>query len=676
MRTDSQGIFWHDTPRVRKGGERTLGPMPRIPETGWKAPKDFPNILGAPIIGLDTETYDPHLKKYGPGWARRERSETKRKKGVPDYLHPVGSLVGVSVAVENRAWYFPMRHTINPEQNINPDNVLAWLRDMLKGTQPKVGTNLMYDVGWLQEEGVIVNGALLDISYAEALLTETGSLSLDGIANKYLSLGKETNLLYQWCRDWYGGSVDQRKNIWRSPPSLVGPYAEADALLPLQAFKIQKELLEQQGLYEIFDMECRLIRLLLAMRMRGVRVDLDHAQQVDDGLTDRIAIVQKELNTMAGIEVDTNKAASIAPAFDKAGLKYFLTPKSKKPSFTNSFLKEVSHPISKLIREVRRCTKLRDTFIRSYILESHVGGRIHGQYHLVRNEGYGTRSGRLSSSNPNLTNIPARDPEWGHQIRSCFIPEDGAEWLRYDYSQIEYRLLLHFAVGEGALHTIQMYHDDPMLNYHKEVQRKLLVMTGREIPYKTTKNINFGLIYGMGNDTLRQELQMTLPDAKALFKDYHNSVPYVKSTMDHYTEQTQRDGYISTLLGRRSRFELWEPKNYSARDIPMPFDKAIREYGNSIQRAQLHKALNRLLQGSAADLLKKAMLVCYEEGIFNGDQIPLLTVHDELDFSAHNSNDLVWGQVRSVMEEVIQLKIPVRTEVELGPNWGKLHKIA
>jgi DNA polymerase I-like protein with 3'-5' exonuclease and polymerase domains len=676
MRTDSQGMFWHDTPRVRKGGERVLGPMPRIPETGWKKPKDFPNILSASIIGLDTETYDPHLKKYGPGWARRQRSEAKRAEGVPDYLHAVGSLVGVSVAVHEKAWYFPMRHTINPEENMNPENVLAWLRDMMKGTQPKIGTNLIYDIGWLQEEGVTVNGPLLDIGYAEALLTETGSLSLDAIANKYLSMGKETNLLYQWCQDWYGGSTDQRRNIWRSPPSLVGAYAEGDALLPLRAFEIQKGLLEQQGLYETFDMECRLIRLLLAMRMRGVKVDLDHAEKVDKGLTDRIAVVQQELNTVAGMEVDTNKASSIAPAFDKAGLKYFLTPVSKKPSFTNPFLKEVTHPISKLIQEVRRCIKLRDTFIRSYILESHVGGRIHGQYHLVRNEGYGTRSGRLSSSNPNLTNIPSRDPVWGHQIRECFIPEYGCQWLRYDYSQIEYRLLLHFAVGEGAAHTIQMYHDDPTLNYHSEVKNKLLIMTGRDIPYKITKNINFGLIYGMGNDTLRRELQMTMPAAKALFKDYHNSVPYVKSTMDYYTKQTQRDGYISTLLGRRSRFELWEPKNYQARDIPMTFDRAVREYGNAIQRAQLHKALNRLLQGSAADLIKKAMLTCFEEGIFDGDRLPLLTVHDELDFSAQNPRDPIWGQVREVMEEGIQLKIPVRTEVELGPNWGKMVKIA
>jgi len=649
--------------------------MPPIPETGWKAPRDFPNIRSAPVIGLDVETYDPELKENGPGWARRQHSTTERAKGVPDYLHPVGSLVGVSVAAYGKAWYFPMRHTIRPEENMDPDKVLAWLNDVLSGSQPKIGTNLIYDIGWLQEEGVKVNGPLIDISYAESLLSETGSLSLDAIANKYLNMGKTKNFLYQWCHDWYGGStVDQRKNIWRSPPSLVGPYAEADALLPVQAFEIQKALLTDQGLLEVFEIDCRLTRMMLAMRTRGVRVDLERAEAVDVQLTKSIHKSQLELDTLAGTEINTNAAASIALAFDKHNLSYFLTKKSKKPSFTAAFLEEVNHPIAKLVMEVRHGRKLRDTFIRSYIMDAEVGGRIHGQFHPTRNEGYGTRSGRFSSSNPNLQNIPIRTPE-GKLIRTCFVPEYGGEWLRYDYAQIEYRLLLHFAIGEGAEQAIQKYHVDPYLNYHGEVQKMLHVMTGRVIDYKPTKNINFGLIYGMGFETLRQSLQLTPAEAKALFKDYHSSVPYVKSTMKHYTELTQEQGYIQTLLGRRSRFDLWESTKYNDKSIPTTLERALRAYGSQIQRAGLHKALNRLLQGSAADLLKKAMLVCYEDGLFEGDRLPLLTVHDELDFSAMDASDPMWGTVRDVMEEVMPLRVPVRTEVELGPNWGMLKAI-
>lgn len=674
MRTDNIGIFWQDLPTSRKHGERVLGPMPPIPETGWVTPRDFPNIGKAPIIGIDVETYDPQLKQNGPGWARRRGNATKRTKGVPDYLHPVGSLVGVSVSAYGQAWYFPMRHTIHPETNMDPRHVLTWLNDVLSGQQPKVGTNLIYDVGWLQEEGVTVNGLLLDISHAEALLSETNSLSLDAIAQKYLNVGKETNLLYQWCSDWYGGSTkDQRKNIWRAPASLVGHYAEGDALLPMRAFEIQKQLLKNDGLYEVFEMECRLTRLLLAMRTRGVRIDLGRAEEVDTILTKSIHKTQLELDSMAGTEININSGASIAIAFDKFGLEYPMTPRTEKPSFKKIFLESVKHPISNLVQEVRHHRKLRDTFIRSYIIDSHVDGRIYGQFHAMRNEEYGTRSGRLSSSNPNLQNIPIRTKE-GAMIRSCFVPEYGAEWLRYDYSQIEYRLLLHYAVGEGVEQTIQMYHDNPYLNYHKEVQRKLHVMTNRDIPYKTTKNINFGLIYGMGFDTLRRELQLTKAEAKALFSDYHESVPYVKETMKYYSNLTQKQGYIQTLLGRRSRFDLWESTNYMERSHPLEFDAAISAYGSAIQRASLHKSLNRLLQGSAADIIKRAMLVCYEDGLFNGGQLPMLTVHDELDFSAYNLHDPVWGLIRNVMEEFIQIRVPIRTEVEFGPNWGQLKK--
>ncbi len=676
MRTDNIGIFWQDLPTSRKHSERVLGPMPSIPETGWTTPKDFPNIKDAPVIGLDVETYDPQLKTNGPGWARRRHNTEKRVKGVPEYLHAVGNLVGVSVATYDRGWYFPMRHTIRPETNLEPHNILAWLNYVLAGTQPKVGTNLIYDIGWLQEEGVTVNGPLIDISHAEALLSEIDKLNLDAMAQKYLGMGKESNLLYQWCSQWYGGAEkDQRKNIWRSPPCLVGPYAEADALLPIRIFALQKRQLEDQDLYKIFDIECRLTRLLLAMRFKGVRVDLERTEEVDKLLTKHIDKAQHELDQLAGTEINVNAGTSIAIVFDKVGLEYPLTRVTKKPSFKKIFLESIKHPVSKLIQEVRHSRKLRDTFIRSYIMGAHVAGRIHGQFHSMRNESYGTRSGRLSSSNPNLQNIPVRT-ELGQLIRSCFVPEIGANWTRYDYEQIEYRLLLHFAIGEGADLARQEYHNNPELNYHSAVQQKLELIAKRVIGYKTSKNINFGLIYGMGFDTLRRELQLTITDGKALFKDYHASVPYVRETMDYYMKQTDTQGYIQTLLGRRSRFELWESTKYDDYSIPTTFEKAVYAYkgDHHIKRAGLHKALNRLLQGSAADILKLAMLLCYERGLFKDDTLPMLTVHDELDFSAIDPTASVWNQIQEVMETVIPLRVPIRASREIGSNWGNLKK--
>lgn len=675
MRTDSLGMFWQDIPVIRTNGERVLGPMPPIPETGWIAPRDFPNLRNAPIIGLDVETYDPELRTNGPGWARRVNSAAKRPDGLPLYLHPVGALVGVSVAAYGRAWYFPIRHTIRPEENLDPESVLAWLKDTLAGPQPKVGTNIVYDVGWLQEEGVTVNGPLIDICYAEALLTETGLLNLDTISTKYLGTGKITNMLYRWCASWYGGKEDdQRKNIWRSPPSLVGPYAEADALLPLQLFEILKSKLEEEQLYEVFDMECRLLRLLLAMRSRGVRVDVMQAERVDVALTSKIESAQQRLNTVVGSEVNVNAAASLAIAFDRAGIKYPRTAKDK-PSFTKPFLETVKHPIAELINEVRRCSKLRDTFVRSYILDAHVNGRVFGQFHSMRNEGYGTRSGRFSSSNPNLQNIPAKDEELAPLIRSIFVPEQGASWIRYDYSQIEYRLLLHFAIGPGSDEARLQYHNNPDTDYHAVVQGEIKQRTGRDIGRKPAKSINFGLIYGMGEPLLAEQLGMTRQEAHKLFDDYHKSVPYVKTTMAAVMEWSQQNGYIQTILGRRSRFDLWEPKAYSAERHALPLDQAVRTYVGELQRAGLHKALNRLLQGSAADQIKKTMLVCYENGMFDGDQLPLLTVHDELDFSAVDPTAQAWKDIRYMMETTLPLRVPVKADIEVGLNWGNLKRL-
>jgi DNA polymerase I-like protein with 3'-5' exonuclease and polymerase domains len=581
--------------------------------------------------------------------------------------------VGVSLAVPGHAWYFPIGHTIEPEMNMDAGMVLRWLQDVLAGDQPKVGTNLIYDVGWLLEEGVTVNGPLLDIGYAEALLSETASLGLDGMAEKYLGTGKVTNYLYRWCAEWYGGDEhDQRKNIWRSPARLVGPYAEADALLPLQIFEKHKVLLDEQGLLHLFDKECRLIRMLLAMRLQGARVDLDQAERVDAELTTRIDQGQAYLDDLAGAPVRVNAAATIAPVFDNLGIKYPLTPKTEKPSFKSDFLETINHPVAVAIRELRQIVKLRDTFVRSYVMGSEINGRIHCQFHPVRNEEFGARSGRFASSNPNLQNIPSRHPVLAPLIRSVWVPEDGCEWLRYDYSQIEYRLLVHYAVGEGADEARRFYLTVPDTDYHANVQRMLMIKANRDLDRKSTKNINFGFVYGMGKPTLARTLQLPTQVANRIFNDYHTAVPYVRATMEATMDEAQRLGYITTILGRRSRFELWEADEYNTRGKPLTHDLAIRKYGRNIKRAGLHKALNRRLQGSAADMIKLAMLHCYEEGLFEGGQIPLLTVHDELDFSAANPYDPVWGQIGEVMETVLPLRVPVKVDAEVGPNWGTL----
>lgn len=656
MRDDAFGLFWEDAPTSRARGS-VVRPMPPIPDTGWLPPSEFPDLRGAHVLSIDTETYDPDLLTHGPGWARGK-----------------GHIVGVSVAVPERAWYFPVRHEVEPEYNMNPDHVFAWLRDTLKHKhQPKVGANLIYDLGWLSDEGVEVAGDLVDVQIAEALLDERGEVNVDFLGQKYLGVGKETSLLYQWCADFYGGEPTgkQRANIYRAPPRLVGPYAEMDAVVPMGVAKAQYPYLRAEGLLDLLRMENGLIRLLIAMRRAGVSVDIQRAEQLRDRLLHLEAEAQRKLDLTAGTAVDVNSADTIARAFDATGAKYPRTA-SGKPSFRKEWLAHCGHPIAEQVLEVRKVQKLRGTFVESYILNSHVNGKVHGQFHLTRSDEGGTRSGRLASSTPNLQNVPSRDPELAPLVRGMFVPDPGhKQWRRYDYSQIEYRFLVHFAEGPGAEEARQKFITDPSTDYHEFVIDMIRGMTGYELDRKPAKNINFGLIYGMGIPKLLRTLGLSKEEGKKLFDAYHTAIPYAKAAMEYCSDVAQRTGVMTTILGRRSRFDLFEPvgRPGSERMPGLPYELAVRKYGR-VQRSMTHKALNRRLQGSAADMMKYAMWRAWEDGVFDYVGVPRLTVHDELDFSDPGGVDDGWQHLQHLLENALPLRIPVLCEPEVGPDWG------
>lgn len=661
MRADAVGLFWEDLPSA-KG--KAIRPMPEIPDTGWTAPTHFPDLSNEKIISIDCETYDPDLKKRGPGWARG-----------------VGHLVGVSVgAPSGGRWYFPIRHEIEPETNMHPESVLAWLSHALSNPQQiKVGANILYDVGWLRQEGVLVRGKLLDVQYAEALLYERIDLSLESMAQRYLGEGKESNDLYVWCSAFYGGKPNpkQRANIYRAPPRLVGPYAESDADLPLRLIDLLYAKLKKEELWELFDLECRSIPLLCDMRYAGVRVDVEKAERLSEDLAGRIVIAQDNLNKVAGSEVVVGSNETLARAFDAHGLAYGRTSEGM-PSFTKDFLNTVEHPLVEHILEVRRLEKLKGTFVDSYILDSHVNGRVYCQFHPLRGDDGGTRSGRFASSNPNLQNIPSRDEELAPLVRGLFVPDFGHPyWRKYDYSQIEYRFLVHYAIGPGSEEARQLFCNKPDTDYHDFVLDMVAPLAGWDISTKAgrkqwrrpTKNINFGLIFGMGIPKLTRSLGLTPKEGKALFKAYHEAIPYAQATMDQCSQFAKDHGYVTTILGRRSRFDLWGPAKFDPKKPALPFEAAVQAYGY-VERAFTHKALNRRLQGSAADLIKKAMLDCYEDGIFDVTGVPRLQVHDELNFSDPGGKDEAFKEMEHRMETAIPLSLPVLADGEIGPDWG------
>lgn len=672
MRFDSIGMFWQDVLDPTKGRAAVARAMPPIPDTGWTTPKDFPNLSAAEYLTIDTEGKDPELTTHGPGWARGK-----------------SHIVGVSVGTpEGYSWYFPMRHEIEPEYNMDPEKVLAWLRDTLGNPkQAKLGANLLYDVGVLRCEGVTVAGELVDVQFAEALLDERAEVNLDVLGIKYAGVGKESNLLYDWCSRFYGGKANgtQRANIYRAPPRLVGPYAQGDVDLPTRVIREQYPLLAKEGLLDLFAMECALIPLLVEMRLEGVSIDIPKAEALRDKIVEDVKGLKKKLRDLAGFEVETNAAQSIAKAFDKFGYPYSRTEPSKshpkgQPSFTKEFLAKAKNPIAQGVYEIRKLEKLQTVFLESYLLESHVNGKVFCSFHPLREDEGGTRSGRFSSSHPNLQNIPVRDDIWGPLIRGLFIPDPGhVAWRKYDYSQIEYRFLIHYAVGRGAEEARQHFRDRPDTDYHEWALDLIAPKAGWDISSKElrkkwrrpVKNINFGLIYGMGEEKLAEDLGLSLAEAKRVFAAYHSGVPFAKPTIETCSREAQDTGAVTTILRRKSRFDLWEPDT-RRRDwtmVPLEFSQAIRRYG-SIKRAYTYRALNRRLQGSAADMMKMAMLQCWQQGIFTATGIPRLTVHDELDFSDPGGRDEAFLEMKRILETAIPLKIPVRADGDIGPDWG------
>jgi DNA polymerase-1 len=665
-----------DFSKLRKNTALRVPPPP--PDNGWRPPTSFPNLSSAVSLSIDTETKEPDFD-HGPGWGRG--------KG-----HMVGFSVGAIDAHGNRgAWYFPLRHEFQPEYNLDPNTCLAWLKTVMETPHiPKVGANLIYDMGWLMTANIRLQGELHDVQFAEALLKEDGKVGLEYLGQKYCGMGKESDEMYQWLADAYGGDANgkQRANIYRASPLTVGMYGESDADLPLRVLEKQFPALHQMGLYDVYRMECDMIPLMVDMRYTGVRIDMPKAEKLYHDLGPIIDTKNQQLKDLTGVWANVNSSHDLAKVFDAVGIGYNRT-KAGNPSFRKEFLQSVEHPVAEMIRDIREHIKIRETFIKSYLLEKSIYGRVHGQFHPLRGDAGGTRSGRFASSHPNLQNIPVRT-ELGKRIRTLFVPDDGHLcWEQDDYSQIEYRMLAHFATGPGSDELRAEYNANPRTDYHDNTYYRLCPFMGwaedddatRKKFRKPVKNINFGLLYGMGKAKLGRSIMeyfkgnLSQKDIDALFDAYHNANPYVKDTMDSVAGFAQNNGYIETILNRRSWFEKWEPADvdYQNRAMPVRYEDAIGRWGYKIQRAHTHKAINRKLQGSAADAIKKGMHACYKAGVFDVIGVPKLQVHDELDFSVPDDSPQMregFAEMRRLLAESLDVSVPILVDSERGPNWG------
>ncbi len=606
------------------------------PRSDWVAPDILPDLSSASRIAVDLETKDPNLRVSGPGWATGN-----------------GHVTGIAIATDGWSGYLPIRH--EGGGNLDAGFVFRWLNKSLSTNCDKIFHNALYDVGWLRREGVTLNGKIQDTVIAAPLIDENRrQYSLNSLGLDYCKEIKDETLLTEAAKSH---GVDPKAEMYKLPAKFVGEYAEQDAVLTLKLWDKLKKLLEIQKLEPIYELESSLIPLLVEMRWRGVRVDVNKAEETVDKLKQQEKDCIKQIKYKYGVDVDVWASASVAKAFDKAGLTYPRTQKTNAPSFTGKWLEGLDHGLPKLVVEARKLQKIRSAFIENMILEHSHNGRIHGQMHPLRGDSGGTVSGRFSYSTPNLQQVPARDPILGPLVRGLFLPEEDHVWGAYDYSQQEPRLTVHYASKmnlPGSDEAVSAYR-------HEDADFHQIVADMAGIARKDAKVINLSFSYGMGKNKLIQALGINELEAEALFNNYHSKVPFIKELTLSCSRRAENVGEITTLLGRKCRFDMYEARNEKTQ--PLPMDKAIEEYGQNIRRAFTYRAFNRLIQGSAADMTKQAMLDLWKEGI-----VPHIQVHDELDISVKNKEES--RKIVEIMETCVDLNVPSKVDAEIGDTWG------
>jgi DNA polymerase I-like protein with 3'-5' exonuclease and polymerase domains len=607
----------------------------------WSAPSDYRDLSEAKEIAIDLETRDDGITKgIGAGWATG-----------------AGEIIGFAVATEGWQGYYPFGHFGGG--NLIKEQVMRYMHDVCSLPCTKIFHNAQYDVGWLQAYGIDVKGEIIDTMVAGALIDENRyTYKLNALAKDYIGeLKAETDLIE--AAKAHG--VDPKMEMWKLPAEHVGYYAEQDARLTYLLWQRFKHEIRQQNLETIWELEKNLLPILIKMRKQGIRVNVEKAEQLQMDFSKKEKVLLSKIKKLVGKDVDIWAARQIGFAFDKLGIDYPKTPKTGEPSFTQNWLMNSKQEISKLIVEAREINKFHNTFLNSIMKYEHKG-RIHGEINQLRSDSGGTVSGRLSMSNPNLQQLPARNKDFGPLIRGLFLPEQDHKWGSFDYSQQEPRLVVHYAASigegyEGSQELVEAY-----TNADADFHQTVADLVG--IDRKQAKTIGLGLMYGMGKNKLANMLGVSFDEAKELINKYNKRAPFVKMLSDRCMHKANSEGVIRTKLGRKCRFEMWEPKDFGVH-TPERFENASAKYGSSnIKRAFTYKALNRLIQGSAADQTKQAVVECHKNGF-----TPILQIHDELCFNIKNDEDV--DKIKGVMESCVKLKVPSVVDVAIGKDFGE-----
>ena len=616
----------------------------RIPkfeaQTEWVKPTEFPDLRQVDEIAIDLETKDPDLLKKGSGSVIGN-----------------GEIIGVAVATSFYKGYFPIAH--EGGGNMDKKQVFMWLKDVLEAPSTKIFHNAIYDVCWLRASGFKINGDIVCTMIASAITDENRfRYDLNSLSWHYLGYGKNERALAEAAEEW---GIDPKAEMYKLPAMHAGSYAERDAEITLGLWQEMKKEILHQDLEDIFDLETDLFPCLVDMRFKGVRVDVERAHAMKKQLIAEEQELLRKIKGETNIDTQIWAARSVANVFDMLKIEYPRTEKTSAPSFTKNFLQEHKHPVVRMIAKAREINKAHTTFIDSILRYEHKG-RIHAEINQLRNAGGGTVTGRFSYQNPNLQQIPARNKDLGPKIRSLFIPEEGCKWGCFDYSQQEPRLVVHYAALyklPSVYDVVDAYQANSDSDFHQTVADMA------QIPRSQAKTINLGLFYGMGKGKLQAELGVTKDKAAELFNQYHNKVPFVKQLMEKASNRAQDRGQIRTLLGRLCRFHLWEPNSFGMHKA-LSHEEALKEHGPGIRRAYTYKSLNKLIQGSAADMTKKSMLELYKAGV-----VAHIQIHDELCVSINDDNEA--KKIVEIMENAVTLEVPNKVDYEHGKNWGDIY---
>jgi len=627
------------------------------PDSPWKAPRlgDLPSWAGAKRVAVDVETCDPLVKKLGPGVRRG------------------AYIVGYSFAIEDGpSFYIPLRHA-GGDNIPNPEAGLQYLRDQAKVfTGDLCGANMQYDLDFMAEAGINWDKVhrFRDCQIAEPLLDELQySYSLDNIAKRRGLPGKNEELLREAAKAWH---VDPKAELWKLPARFVGAYAEQDVKLPLQLLRRQERELEDEELWDVWELESKLLPVLVRMRRRGVRVDWKKLEAVEAWSLEEEKLCLDRVHAETGVRIgvgDVWQAAALEKALIKIGVTVPRTPKNNQPSIDKNLLSTIKHPVARALERARKVNKLRTTFAQS-VRNHAIGDRIHCTFNQLRktddntDEDKGGRYGRLSCTDPNLQQQPSRD-DFAKRWRSIYIPDEGGIWAANDFSQQEPRWLVHFAELCRCIRAsiaAEKYRTDPNTDNHTMMARLIYGYKDTEEPDKkhrtNAKIIFLGLCYGMGGAKLARSLglptkwkrmrgsgkmvEVAGDEAQLILDQFNRAVPFVKQLAKKCEDKAKCKGYIRTISGRKCRF----PRKKDG-----SFDWS-------------HKALNRLIQGSSADQTKMVMVAADEAGYRLQ-----LQVHDELGQTVYSPEE--GHALGELMRNTVKARVPFRVDVEMGPNWGE-----